>query len=222
MTHLKTLLAALMMAMAAVPAQAATLSFDFDGSAQGWALIDKSGKTTGTKGILTAHSTGGASGGYLSARDKAGGRMELVAPSALNGDLSRFLGGNLSFMLREIASTKANAATTPPFGRVYLRGGGRTIWADGYSGQPSNEWRAGGVRFTADTFRVDDATFRNVLADVSLFSITMESRYGLVETTGIDSLSITPVPLPAGAVLLLAALAGLGLLGYRRTRPPLP
>ncbi|MEM7488235.1 MAG: VPLPA-CTERM sorting domain-containing protein [Pseudomonadota bacterium] len=206
------LLTAAVMAFAGA-AQAATLSFGFDGSADGWTLIDDAKDRNGTQNELTAVASGGVTGGYLQVKDKTGGYMALVAPAALNGDLSAFHKGRLSFHLADLTTKKARAV--PTFGQVSITGAGRTVKVDPFAGTVGPDFERATITLTGGAFGIDDAAFAAILADVTDFRISLESRFGLVETVAIDDFEISAVPLPAGGLLLLT---GLGAIAVARRR----
>ncbi|MEM9796462.1 MAG: VPLPA-CTERM sorting domain-containing protein [Pseudomonadota bacterium] len=196
-------------------AQASTLSFGFDGSTDGWTVVDRIGDTN-PGNVLRPQATGGVTGGYLEIDDNTGGFMELIGPSALNGDLSRFLGGNISFFVADLTGN-ARPRFAARFGTVTISGGGQTVSADAFTGTLTSDFQEAGIRLSAADFGTTNAVLASILSDVSEFRISTESQIGVVETVAIDNFQISAVPLPAGGLLLLTGLAGLAVARRRKT-----
>ena len=171
----------------------------------------------GTEGV-TAFDGGSIShdaGGFLVMADTTGGDMRAVLPPALLAGAAGWLGGRLSF---EAINLSGDSANWSPFGEVTLSGGGQTLTVDlAAPGQPGAGW----TTYAADlTPAVWGPSLPAVLTALDGVTIKLEFHDGIVETAGLDNVSITAVPEPGAGWLLLAGL--LALAGAARRKPAAP
>lgn len=204
-------------------AEAATLSSTFDTDADGW---------TGNvpEGALSYVATGGNPGGHIRLTDTGAGVINGFASGALagpsfSGDLSAFDGGTLSF---DMITITGGGGTFASFGTVFLFAAGDAnpgdqtpdAMADAAAVAPTSAaWQNYSLTFDAATFGVSQTAWDAILANVDTIGIATDAFSG-ADTIGLDNFTLTdavaPVPLPATALLLLAALGGLA--GLRRRR----
>ncbi|MFW2541475.1 VPLPA-CTERM sorting domain-containing protein [Primorskyibacter sp. 2E107] len=216
---------ALLLALAG-PASAATLlSENFDGAVSG--AIGGSGGVTAVQGY--AGQTG-MSGSFW--QNTTGGNPAAVTTVNLGG-LASHGSITLSFSLALIDSW--DSVTTPTFGPDYfsVEADGVDVltlsWDEvtGFAPVPptvTESFATANYGFGApvDNGGVISVTFGHVSSSLSLsfYAEGQGWQGGADESWAIDSLLITsntaPVPLPAGGMLLLAALGGLGLARRRR------
>lgn len=191
----------------------------FDSDAEGWQAADLVGagdyNTVLSTFPVTWHGTGGADGGYISAADPTTNTYFFQAPAAYLGDKSTYVGGTLSFAIH---TTDINY-----FGDrvVVLHGNnGTTLVSEVAQPNQVNVWLNYGVNLTGSQFRytnqggsvVSDADFLAVLGDLKALYIPAEFATPVIETTGLDSVVLTPEPGSA----LLAAMTGLEVMRRRR------
>jgi len=187
-------------------AQASSVTSTFDTDDEGWTF---SGDTKAPKGWNAA--------GYLEATDQAnGGTWYYVAPTKFLGNKAAAFGQTLSYDLYQ-------NTTSNPFDRdeLILTGGGLTITGNhvhpgttftSYSIalDSSFAWMIGGAAAT-------DAQILAVLSDLDSLWIRGEyqngSDYGRLDNV---VMGLNAVPLPASALLLAGAFAGMGALRRRR------
>ena len=171
----------------------------------------------------THHATGGNPDGFISITDPNEGWTYFVAPSKFLGNQSDKIGGTLSFSLQQ--STGSIFQPEPP--HVALRSGSSVLVLDaGVVPAFTPAWTAYSVALTAGEWRVGTLTgalatagdFATVLSNLSALYIAGEFVTPVVETNGLDSVSLAPVPLPAAVWGMVSALA---LLRGRRIRPAL-
>lgn len=208
--------------LAAHGAQAA-LTENFDSGNGGWGVIDLagSGDYLNVKGNYSVvhSSTGGAAGGYISASDPSVYSFYFDAPAAFTGNLSAYAGGTLSF------DTYYTPQTNPwrDDGDVLLVSGSQVlVWRA--AANPGSDWTHVSVAFdAAQDWRVGSingshataAQLNEVLANLTALRIRGEYVSGVVETTGLDNVTLAPVPEPETWAMLLA---GLGMIGVSKRR----
>lgn len=212
-----------------IKVSAATVAWNFDTDAQGWQIDDFAGTGDYTTPFVvspvTYHSTGGASGGYISAIDPSDGTFLFQAPSTQLGDFSAFLGGKLTFSLQTDQETNWTADSV-----VVLRGASSGLTLISPLAQPGFTWTNYSIDLVASSFRygnlagspVSAADLSAVLSDLGTFLINAEYHAGVSETTGLDQVAFTsleagPTPVPEPTTYgLLGAAALLGLMALRR------
>ncbi len=195
-------------------AQANTLvSSGFDAGNEGWTAINQ----VAVQGWL---STGGAPGGYFSARDAGEGMVWLYnAPTAYLGNQLAALGGTLSFDLK----TSTLAAPMQNWGDVKIAGGGVELVLDA-GASPGLEWTSYSAALSPGSWRLGDlngalataADFQTVLSNVEFLRIRGEFSVAL-DQGGLDNVVLTSaVPEPASVLMMLAGLAAVGALARKR------
>ena len=164
------------------------LSEDFSTNDGGWgANADAAG--------FTYVPVAGNDGGYITATDTVGGATwYFTSGPAFEGDLSIFVGGSLSYTLRQ-ANTNSQYEDT----EVLIVGASRTIGFDLPIDQhPGLDWTLYDIALTAsagwfdvaDDTPVSDAEFAAVLADVQDLQIRGEYRSG-GDTAQLDDVILT-------------------------------
>lgn len=187
-------MAAGLLAVSASTSQAQLISH-FDSGLDGW---------TGAGGTVSHVAGGGNGGGYLSQRDTLNTWMSVSAPAAFLGDLSAYLGGVLSFDVKNINNHAANLATGPRFGHVVITGTAGSASLDvagSVVGLPllDGQWHGYGATLDPAAWSGDLAA---ALADTAAITLTLEFNGAITETAGLDNFQIAAVPEPATAVLM--------------------
>lgn len=218
MPRLVRLLCTLLPACTALAAAHATAApaASFDAGAQGWSVVDFNccGQYTVPAAGYTPDwsAAGGAAGGFISFADPSGGSFYFAASSGFTGDLSAYLSGTLSFA-RKVSTPAGSVQWRDDPDVVIVSGGQAYVWRG--ADNPGADWTAEQVTLAAPGWSlgalggaaVSDAAFAAALGSVSALYIRGETINGVVETTALDSVQITPVPEPATALMLLAGLA---------------
>lgn len=198
-------------------AGAATQSSTFDSDAEGW--IGNPGQ-----GALTYVATGGNPDGHIRITDIGAGSNNGFASGALAGpawlgDLSAFDGGTFSI---DLATFIGSTGTFSSFGTLILFNGATSVSADIVPIVPAagTGWQTFSAVFGAATFGVSQGDWLGVLGNVTLIGFATDGFDG-ADTIGIDNVTlsskqVSTIPLPAGAVLLVSALAGLAALRRRK------
>ncbi|MDT9000183.1 PEP-CTERM sorting domain-containing protein [Paucibacter sp. APW11] len=188
--------AALMLAL--TTAQAQTITEDFSLGAQGW--------TASNGGALSHQASGGNGGGFLQIADSSSDDFLIVAPTALLGNWSSFLGGTLSFDARNI---NGDSPDWSPFGELTFSGAAGAVSLDMVSPNlppADGQWHRYSVQLTVANF---GAQLPAVLAQLNGLSIKGEYHNGVSEVLGFDNFSVSAVPEPSQALLLSLGLVGL-------------
>jgi len=187
--------------VAALEANATTLSSDFATDLEGWTISSGSG-------ALSYAATGGNPGGYLFVDNAEGAIIvRAIAPAKFLGDLSSFNGGTLSFDGNLL--TKGSVPFYSPYGQVRISTtSGTPATLDLAPGDPAiGVWTSYGVPLDAATWGQTPARWAEILSNVTEIAIVLEAVSGL-ETNGFDNFAITSVPEPSAATLVaFAALA---------------
>jgi hypothetical protein len=188
-------------------ASALTLESTFDADLEGW--------TTSIGGDLAFVSTGGNGGGFLQQTDLDLSDMFVSAPAKFLGDLSSFLNGTLSFDARQVSG---NGEKYAPFGFVTIFNGGNAISADIAGPEaPSIDWTTFTVTLDAASFGTTPAAVTDVLSNVTMMMVQLESQIGVVEVTGMDNFRLASA-VPEPSTLLIGGFGVCGALLIRRQR----
>ncbi|MCD4825748.1 MAG: PEP-CTERM sorting domain-containing protein [Phycisphaerae bacterium] len=201
----------------------------FSSDADGWNIADCNySASTGTNYNsvnawfdVVHNSTGGNPGGYIDRFDPTGLTYMFNAPSKFLGNKSAYRGGTLSFDLKSTYSDWTNDNV------VVLIGADPAIVMVCEITMPPTSWSGGinnpnpySIDLVYTSFKynsksgsaVTQADFNSVMADLSALRISAEYGQGLVETSSLDSVSMTPEPV----TLAILATGSLGLLRRRK------
>jgi hypothetical protein len=155
---------------------------------------------------LSHENNGGNPGGFLVAAEAGGDTFEVVAPSKFLGNLSLFKGGTLSFDSKLITTDGGSFGSG--FGKVTILGGGFSAELDLAPNDPTTDWATYSAMLIASNWGVSEATWSQILANVTQLRVILESVVGW-ETMGFDNFQVAqPVPLPPSSLLF-----GTGLIG---------
>jgi len=195
----------------------------FDTGADGWtgvtSLIGSPSWPITTTGVIPTFSgSDGNPAGSIRLSDSTDHWTYFRAPAQFLGNLSIFEGGTLSFDSRTVVGgSVANEA------EVVLMGAGLVLVHESRSTLPET-WTRISVPLVASAWRVSD-TFNGpvatpqqmaaVLSNLQELWINAEYYTPLVETIGLDNVTLAPVPEPTQIALMLA---GLGIVGWRAQR----
>jgi hypothetical protein len=189
------------------PLMGQTLQSTFTSDLEGW--------TSSSGGFVTYSSVGGNPGGFLRQQDLDLADMFISAPSLFLGNQTVFLGGSLSFDVKQLVGI----ADYQPFGIVSLRSGTSVNIADIVPpGLPQSEWTTQSIVLNAASFGTSAANFALILGNLTGLEVTLESQVGIVETVGFDNfrMSIATVPEPTALSIVGLLSVGLGLWHQRR------
>lgn len=206
----------------------AAISDDFSVNDSGWRVVDLAGSgdyttITGPQPV-TYQATGGVSGGYISAVDPSGYSFYFDAPGKYTGNLSGYAGGRLSF---DTFYTPNEASSAWRDDADVVLSSGSTILVWQAAANPASTWTHVSVDLDAaqgwkiGSLNGSQATaedLTNALNNVTALRIRGEYVNGIVETTGLDNVTLAPVPEPESWAMLLAGLGLIGALGRRKAR----
>ncbi|MBS1145022.1 MAG: sorting domain protein [Proteobacteria bacterium] len=225
-----TLLRSLVAAAAVFATQAAhaAITDDFAVDAGGWRAIDLAG--SGDYGMVistfsvTHHASGGAPGGHISASDPSVYSFYFDAPGKYTGNLSAYAGGTLSFDTY-YTPNEASSAWRDDADVVLSSGSTHLVWQA--ANNPGANWTHVSVALdAAQGWKIGSihgsqataADLANALSNLTALRIRGEYVSGVIETTGLDNVSLAPVPEPETWAMLLAGLGIVGTLGRRKHR----
>jgi len=183
-------------AHAGAAAARADIAWSFTESAQGWQVSDHNcgGNYAATLGIYSVvwNAAGGASGGFIQGADPSSNCYFFNAPAAALGNLSAYAGGVLTFAMQSSASSWPNDNV------VVLVGTSGTVLVATITPLPTTTWRVYTVSLAAANFRrgsktgpvASPAEFAGVLGSVAALRISAEYGSEVVETTGLDSVTL--------------------------------
>jgi hypothetical protein len=203
-------------------------SSTFDTGLDGW--------TSNTPSQVTQQPTGGNPGGFMLFTDATDDATAVSAPSAFLGNYIALGASSISFDFNVIAETRIDSVSPYSFG---LSGpGGSAVW-EGATPSTAN-LPTGWVNLTAAIsdaapptgWTVESGTWAGLLANVNVFQITIEivtNDQGApwtdlegVDNVVLSSASATGAPEPSTWAMMSLGFAGLGFVGYRRSRKSLP
>lgn len=178
-----------MVLMGWVAAGRADILSNFDYGRDNWTVVN---------GTVTWNSTGGNPGGYLEVYDTGGSSydVQLLAPSKFLGDLSSFVGGNLSFDARLIdlgGGTLNNGA----FGQVRLSSGAQYVLRDLAPSAPTYSWLNYGLALTPEDWGYAGSNWGSFLGNITEIRVTLDCTVLRFETVGFDNFLLRdPAPPP--------------------------
>lgn len=223
---IRALLFALTLSFASAASATTVLSEDFSGGLNGWTTLN------GDVQLVSDGGPDGTGDAFFASTDTTGGsgtEMTTVFGAGWSGDLSAYNRGTLSFdfahsLRAERLSPTASLPAIPDligsFGRIYVTSAaGVHPVVDTFLGTEwLSEWRTTSIRFDATTFRVSEADWASILANVTNISLRLESWAGIDEVVGLDNVALTPVPLPAALPMMVLAFGTLGMVRARAKR----
>lgn len=198
----------------------------FNGGSNGWRAVDvvygSPYASVGNVFDLSFIATGGSPGGYISVKDPNNDSLFFQAPAAFLGNLSAYQGGSLGFdtfytphdnpWLGDPDVILSNGSTTLLYQKGTNPGG---TWTHiGVTLAPGTGWTVGGLGGRAAT----DSDFASVLGGVTILRIRGDYALEPVETTGLDNVTLSPVPEPEIWATLVVGLTGLGIRARRQKR----
>ena len=202
-----------------IPTAASTFNID----TEGWSVVDlptpviPSPPTVLGTYSVDFISSGGNPGGYISETDPSGNWFMFSAPSTFLGDKSLSFGRALSFDMKTTPTPALNE-----FAAVVLVGFEDTLFYT--ASAPQSDWTTYEVLLAPNGWRLNDQKsgpeptaleMQTVLTDLQALYISGDWVDG-VETTGLDNVSI--VPIPATALLLGSGLLSLAAFRLRKHR----
>lgn len=186
-----------------IPALAAPVASDFEVDAEGWQVVDLIGVGSYGPGSelgtypVTWHAAGGNPGAYIDAPDPTTNTYFFQAPAKFLGNQSAALGGTLDFSVETTHNNYSDDRVV-----VLIGNGGQTIVSQIAQPDVLNTWLSYSVPLTGAGFRygspfgsvVSDSDFANILGNLENLRIPAEFGTPVVETTGLDSVNLTPEP----------------------------
>jgi hypothetical protein len=202
---------------------------DFNTGAEGWRVVSFANLTTDDFAIRATYAptfnpTGGNPGGYISTTDQDNGDLTFSAPAAFLGHTSGATG------LRYDLIYPVGAINYQPTDVILMGHGETLLWKSSpdivpgpsWTGVsldfvPSAEWHAG----TSHGALATAADFANVLGDLTGLFIRGEYTTGLIETPGLDNVTLTGVPaaVPEPSALVLMTTAVVAVVIFRIRHP---
>lgn len=185
------------------PALAAPVNSDFEADAEGWQAVDLLGVGSYGPGSelgtypVTWHAAGGNPGGYIDAPDPSTNTFFFQAPAKFLGDQSGAIGGALDFCVQTTHNNYSDDRVV-----VLIGNGGQTIVTQIAQPDVVDTWLSYSVPLLAVGFRYDslfgslvsDSDFASILGNLENLRIPAEFGTPVVETTGLDSVNLTPEP----------------------------
>lgn len=200
-----------------------TVVFGFENGTDGWTVVDYASSnydgTPSTTSAIAYQENWGDPGGFVHATDPSSGSFYFNAPTASLGDFSAFIGGTLSYSRYTTPATPAWRGDAD----VILSGAGLVLVSLGET-NPGTTWDSLSFNLTASAWHLDTLSgaaptaqqFASVLSSLSVLRIRGEYVDGVVETSGLDSVTFQAVPEPGTWAMMAAGLGVLGLVAWRR------
>lgn len=204
-----------LMLLAGAQAAQASMAANFDSGNEGWQVVDflspNQYTMPGATYSANFNSSGGNLAGYIDFADPSSGSFFFAAAASFRGDLSAYLGGALSYSQKVTSGNNAQWRDDPDV--VIVSAGQALVYQNAVN--PGSGWTSFAVALGGSGWRKDnlsgatvtDAEFLSALGNVSALYLRGEYINGVEETTGLDAVSINPVPEPETYAMLLAGLA---------------
>lgn len=187
-----------------------TLFSGFDSSLEGWTAL--AGQTT----AVVHAASGGNPGGYARNTDQGSTAGDIIAPASWLGDWSGYNGGVLSWDFR-LFSPGQNNGLIYPSSATFSGPGGTATYVGSTVPSVGAGWFTNTVIMDASNWAVTGGTWSSVLGNVTEFRLQIEAVFSTGipgKVTGIDNVTLSPVPEPAAGVMF--ALGGACLWDVRR------
>jgi hypothetical protein len=203
---------------------------DFRTGAEGWQVVSFGNLTTSDFTIKATYdpifnATGGNPGGFISTIDQDNGDLTFSAPAKFLGHDSGATG--LSYDL----IYPVGAINYQPTDVVLMGNGETLLWKSSPDIVPGPSWMSVNVPFVPSTeWRVGTSSgplatatdFSSVLGNLSGLFIRGEYTTGLIETPGLDNVTLigvpTPVPEPSAGAMVAIGLVGVLMFWNRQRR----
>ncbi len=206
-----------------MPAAQAAVSSQFDGSAEGWQVVDFNNPnlslTPQASYAPNWLASGGVAGAYIDFHDPSSGSFYFSASNAYLGNLSGYFGGSFNYAQQVLSNEGGQWRDDPD---LILIGNGQA-YVYQHAANPGSSWQnfaapldgTGWHRGTLSGAAVGSSEFQAALGNVSALYVRGEYINGVEETTGLDNVALNPVPEPETWAMLLA---GLGVVAWARRR----
>ncbi len=195
----------------------------FDAGTEGWTAVAANSGSAGYDIVSTSptvfQAAGGNPGGYAETDDLDNNDTLFVAPAAYLGNLLSVIGGLLTYDLLYNNALDYNGND------IVIKGGGLiltynvpipALTANGWTPLSVNLGPGVGWTNHATASAATLADFQQVFAGVTDFWIMAEFTNGVVETTGIDNVTLSDAAVPEPSTAFLFIAGALFVLGSRR------
>ena len=201
---------------------------DFSTGDESWRVVSFENLTADNFTIVATYNptfnlTGGNPGGYISTTDQDNGDFTFSAPAKFLGNVSGATG--LSYDL----IYPVGAINYQPTDVILMGNGETLLWKSNPDIVPGPSWMSVNLDFvpstewhvgTSNGALATAADFGNVLANLSGLFIRGEYTTGLIETPGLDNVTLAGVsaPVPEPSPLTMMAIAVGAVMMFRRSR----